>query len=142
MQEIKNLTKEQQRRIFRSISNLCSIDNIIWHMLDGVWKYCEDDEELIAAIKDLWGKEIQDSIELFYYLNYSCDKFIRTIYCEDDDDNRPWSYLLWPDDATKSPDLPTRAEYKEMLHELENQGYDLETSILLMLDNQKQSESN
>ena len=111
-------------------------------MLDGVWKYCEDDEELIVAIKDLWGKEIQDRIELFYYLNYSCDKFIRTIYCEDDDDNRPWSYLLWSDDAVKSPGLPTRAEYKEMLHELENQGYDLATSILLMLDNQKQSESN
>ena len=137
MQEIKNLTKEQQRRIFRSIRNLCNIDNIIWYMLDGVWKYCEDDEELIAAIKDLWGKEIQDSIELFYYLNCSGDKFIRTIYCEDDDDNRPWSYLLWPDDVTKSPDLPTRAEYKDMLHELENQGYDLETSILLMLDNQR-----
>ena len=142
MQEIKNLTKEQQRRIFRCISPLCDLDGIVRYMLDGVWKYCEDDEELIATIKELWGDEIEDRVELFVYVNNSIDKFITTLYSEDDEDDRPWSYLVWPDNVTKSPDLPTRAEYKEMLHELENQGYDLETSILLMLDNQRKSESN
>ena len=140
MQKIKNLDKEKQRRIFRSIRPLCDLDRIIFYMLDGVWKFCEDDEELISAIKELWDKEIQDSIELFQYVNCNPDKFIKTIYCEDDD--LPWSYLIWPDDATKDPNLPSRAEYKKMLQELENQGYDLETSILLILDDQRKSEKN
>ena len=115
MQKIKNLDKEKQRRIFRSIRPLYDLDRIIFYMLDGVWKFCEDDEELISAIKELWDKEIQDSIELFQYVNCNPDKFIKTIYCGNDD--LPWSYLIWPDDATKDPNLPSRAEYKKMLQE-------------------------
>lgn len=140
MQEIKNLNKEEQRRIFRCIRPLCDLDGIIRYMLDGVWKYCEDDEELIAAIRELWNKEIKDGIELFEYVNNNSDKCIKTIYCEDDGD-RPWSYLLWPDNATKDHNLPSRVECREMLQELENQGHDLETSILLLLDNQRKSEN-
>lgn len=140
MQEIKNLSKEERRRIFRCIRPLCDLDGIIRYMLDGVWKYCEDDEELIASIKELWNKEIKDSIELFEYVNNSSDKFIKTTYCEDED--RLWSYLLWPDNAIKDPNLPSKEEYKKVLHELENQGYDLETSILLLLDKQRKSEDN
>lgn len=139
MKNIRNLNKEEQRRIFRSLRPLCDLDRIIFYMLDGVWKYCKDDEELIATIKELWNDDIKDSIELFEYVNSNSDKFIKTIYCEDEDDNIPWAYLLWPDNATKDPNLPSKEEYKKMIHDLENQGYDLESSILLLLDNQKES---
>ena len=139
MQEIRNLNKEEQRRIFRSLQPLCDLDRIIFYMLDGVWKYCKDNEELIAAIKELWNDDIKDSIELFEYVNSNSDKFIKAIYCEDEDDNIPWAYLLWPDNATKDPNLPSKEEYKKMIHDLEDQGYDLESSILLLLDNQKES---
>lgn len=136
MKDIKDLSKDWQRRIFRFLKEMYNLDMIIFLMLDGVWKFCEDDKELIAAIKELWNDDVKDSTELFWYLNDNENKFIMKIHSDD----RPWAYLIWPDGAKKAPNLQSRAEYKNMLHELESQGYDLETSILFMLDNQRKSE--
>ena len=137
MREIKDVSKEWQRKIYHSIEDY-SLDNIIFQMLDGVWKFCEDDEELIATIKELWGDEIKDSVELFWYINVNENKFIATHYIDDEQ----WFYLVWPDDAKKDTNLPSRAEYKKMIQELQSHGYNLEESILFILENQKKSETN
>lgn len=137
MREIKDVSKEWQRKIYHSIEDY-SLDNIIFQMLDGVWKFCEDDEELIATIKELWGDEIKDSVELFWYINVNENKFIMTHYIDD----KSWFYLVWPDDAKKATNLPSRAEYKKMIQELQSHGYNLEESILSILESQKKSETN
>lgn len=137
MREIKDVSKEWQRKIYHSIEDY-SLDNIIFQMLDGVWKFCEDDEELIATIKELWGDEIKDSVELFWYINVNENKFIMTHYIDD----KSWFYLVWPDDAKKATNLPSRAEYKKMIQELQSHGYNLEESILSILESKKKSETN
>lgn len=137
MREIKDVSKEWKRKIYHSIEDY-SLDNIIFQMLDGVWKFCEDDEELIATIKELWGDEIKDSVELFWYINVNENKFIMTHYIDD----KSWFYLVWPDDAKKATNLPSRAEYKKMIQELQSHGYNLEESILSILESQKKSETN
>lgn len=137
MREIKDVSKEWQRKIYHSLEDY-DLDMIIFQMLDGVWKFCEDDEELIATIKELWNDDIKDSIELFWYLNVNENKFITTIYSDD----KPWAYLIWPDDAKRPSNSPSREEYKKMIRELQNQGYSLEESILFILENQKKSETN
>lgn len=136
MKEIKDVSKEWQRKIYHALEDY-DLDMIIFQMLDGVWKFCENDEELIATIKELWGDEIKDSVELFWYVNTNENKFIITLYYDEDG---PWFYLVWPDDAKRAPDSPSRTEYKKMIQELQNQGYSLEESILSILENQKKSE--
>ena len=72
VQNIESLPGNYKQWIIQELQSLgWDDDNIEWAMLSGECKFCEDNNELKDAIKELWNKELTDTDLEEYILNNS-----------------------------------------------------------------------
>lgn len=70
VQNIESLSGNYKQWIIQELQSLgWDDDNIRWAMFSGECKFCEDNNELKDAIKELWNKELTDTDLEEYILN-------------------------------------------------------------------------
>lgn len=90
MKDIETLSDNYKRWISQELQAHGFNDNDIqWALFSGECKFCEDNEELKDAIRELWGREITSDSDLIAYISNNSNH-ITSLY-----DESGISYLIY-----------------------------------------------